>query len=216
MKPGSHIQFAQEYFDYLSERFPVMCASDEFHFMPRASSAVKFFDRLDDIEADAMIQVINDLKAFKRRFEGASRLEEDLEKQIDLKLLGSNAAGVLIAFDRQRIWRHNPLLYLKIAFIGLDHARYKPSSGPTETIDRIIARLNVGGPAKHVVWLTDGLSGEYETVLIAGKVQGAVRRAVNGDPSNYRYDEEIRCSIIMDVNAFMEVIAAPSLSRSVV
>src|SRR4249920_2358660 len=36
-------------------------------------------------------------------------------------------------------------------------------------IVRIIARLNVGGPAKHVVWLTSGLS-EYETLLVAGTV----------------------------------------------
>jgi glycosyltransferase involved in cell wall biosynthesis len=36
---------------------------------------------------------------------------------------------------------------------------------------RIIARLNVGGPAKHVVWLTSGL-GEagFETLLVAGSV----------------------------------------------
>ena len=35
---------------------------------------------------------------------------------------------------------------------------------------RIIARLNVGGPAKHVVWLTDGLRDAFDTVLIAGSV----------------------------------------------
>jgi len=36
---------------------------------------------------------------------------------------------------------------------------------------RIIARLNVGGPARHVVWLTDAMrEGEFETTLIAGKV----------------------------------------------
>ncbi|HEY6806497.1 MAG TPA: glycosyltransferase [Pyrinomonadaceae bacterium] len=34
---------------------------------------------------------------------------------------------------------------------------------------RIIARLNVGGPAKHVVWLTAGLD-EYQTLLVAGTV----------------------------------------------
>jgi hypothetical protein len=38
-------------------------------------------------------------------------------------------------------------------------------------IVRIIARLNVGGPARHVVWLTKELSGgEFESVLIAGTV----------------------------------------------
>lgn len=35
---------------------------------------------------------------------------------------------------------------------------------------RIIARLNVGGPAKHVVWLTSGLNPDYETLLVAGTV----------------------------------------------
>ncbi|MCU1266134.1 MAG: hypothetical protein JWM21_2452 [Acidobacteria bacterium] len=38
-------------------------------------------------------------------------------------------------------------------------------------IVRIIARLNVGGPAKHVVWLTAGLrNSDCETVLVAGVV----------------------------------------------
>src|SRR5205807_8122386 len=36
---------------------------------------------------------------------------------------------------------------------------------------RIIARLNVGGPARHVVWLTDGLSrAGYQTLLVTGRV----------------------------------------------
>jgi glycosyltransferase involved in cell wall biosynthesis len=36
---------------------------------------------------------------------------------------------------------------------------------------RIIARLNVGGPAKHVVWLTSGLQDAgFETVLVTGTV----------------------------------------------
>ncbi|HEY0376081.1 MAG TPA: glycosyltransferase [Pyrinomonadaceae bacterium] len=36
---------------------------------------------------------------------------------------------------------------------------------------RIIARLNVGGPARHVVWLTAGLrEAGFETVLVAGVV----------------------------------------------
>ena len=39
------------------------------------------------------------------------------------------------------------------------------------TIVRIIARLNVGGPAKHVVWLTAGLQdANYRSLLVAGSV----------------------------------------------
>ena len=38
-------------------------------------------------------------------------------------------------------------------------------------IVRIIARLNVGGPARHVVWLTKALqTSEYQSVLFAGTV----------------------------------------------
>jgi glycosyltransferase involved in cell wall biosynthesis len=38
-------------------------------------------------------------------------------------------------------------------------------------IVRIIARLNVGGPAKHVAWLTAGLrEPEYQSLLVAGTV----------------------------------------------
>jgi glycosyltransferase involved in cell wall biosynthesis len=38
-------------------------------------------------------------------------------------------------------------------------------------IVRVIARLNVGGPAKHVVWLTEGLTApQFDSLLIAGTV----------------------------------------------
>ncbi len=38
-------------------------------------------------------------------------------------------------------------------------------------IVRVIARLNVGGPARHVVWLTAGLQGpDWDSVLVAGTV----------------------------------------------
>ena len=41
---------------------------------------------------------------------------------------------------------------------------------PTRVI-RIIARLNVGGPAKHVVWLTSGLQeAGFDSLLVAGRV----------------------------------------------
>jgi glycosyltransferase involved in cell wall biosynthesis len=45
------------------------------------------------------------------------------------------------------------------------------SSSTPLRILRIIDRLNVGGPAKHVVWLTAGLDRrEFETLLVAGRV----------------------------------------------
>ncbi len=135
-------QAAQRYFDYLAERFPVMCASDEFHFMPRAGAAVKYYDRLDDLDAKTIAHLIDDVKGFKKQFMDAASFEKDRERRIDFELLGANAAGILIAFDTQRIWRHNPLLYLKIAFIGLDHARNKPCTDTAERTERLLLRLD--------------------------------------------------------------------------
>ena len=43
--------------------------------------------------------------------------------------------------------------------------------GQHTKVVRIIARLNVGGPAKHVVWLTSGLEeAGYRSLLVAGTV----------------------------------------------
>jgi glycosyltransferase involved in cell wall biosynthesis len=45
------------------------------------------------------------------------------------------------------------------------------AKGQHTKIVRIIARLNVGGPAKHVVWLTTGLEeAGYRSLLVAGTV----------------------------------------------
>jgi len=38
-------------------------------------------------------------------------------------------------------------------------------------IARVIARLNVGGPARHVAWLTAALNDEqFESILVTGRV----------------------------------------------
>lgn len=62
----THIDIAAEYFSYLARRFPVMCASDEFHFLPRAEEAAQYFDKLDDLDEDAILQ---DLKGSREIFQ---------------------------------------------------------------------------------------------------------------------------------------------------
>jgi hypothetical protein len=54
--PSSHIELAEEYFDYLAGHFPVMCASDEFHFFPRAQNAANYYHKLDNLDADALTE----------------------------------------------------------------------------------------------------------------------------------------------------------------
>ncbi len=140
---ASLTDLAQDYFGYLAGRFPVMCASDEFHFLPRAKVAGRYFDRLDDLGADAVEECIQTLKDFQRQLNTRAVSEEDdLEGFLDAELLKCNVAGVLIELETSRSYRHNPLLYLKIACIGLDHALTKPASSPQEITERTAARLD--------------------------------------------------------------------------
>jgi len=142
MTQDSHIELAQAYFDDLARRFPVMCASDEFHFLPRAQAAAKHYDSLDNLDANVIGESIEHLKSIQKT---CARLEQphlELETRIDLQMLQANIAGFLVEFDHKRSWQLNPLLYLKIAFIGLDHGLNKPAAGDKERADRVSARLS--------------------------------------------------------------------------
>ncbi len=137
-----HIQLALRYFDDLAGRFPVMCASDEFHFLPRSQAAAGYYDRLDDLEGRAIEECVGQLRSFKQELNLLTAGEKNLETLIDLDLLTANVAGILIELEQNKSWRHNPLLYLKIVFIGIDHALNKPVADSRERIHRTLRRIS--------------------------------------------------------------------------
>ena len=137
-----HTELAFRYFDYLAKCFPVMCASDEFDFLPRAQRASQYYDQVDNLNADAIDECLFTLSQFQNEFNLLAINQNDLEKLTDLELLKANVAGILIEFEKKQSCRHNPLLYLKVAFIGLDHALTKPASELEERTERALARLS--------------------------------------------------------------------------
>jgi len=138
----SDVYAGSAYFTYLARCFPVMCASDEFHFLPRATQSAEFYDLLDDLNAHTVSDILTRLKEFQVTFAQQASETRDLEKRIDFILLQSNAAGVIIEFEQNQSWRQNPLLYLKIACIGLDHALNKPAESTLAKVERTRARLS--------------------------------------------------------------------------
>ena len=134
-------KLTESYFAYLAKSFPVMCASDEFHFLPRAAAASRYYDRMEDMDGASIEEHISALRDFRKKFALVANEEDDLEKSIDLELLTSSIAGILIELDENRTWLYNPLLYLKIACIGIDHALTKPADSRRETVERTLARL---------------------------------------------------------------------------
>jgi len=136
----SHL--ADCYFEFIARQFPVMSASDEFHFLPRAEKAAEYYHRLDRVDAESITHIIQELKQFKHQFATLDTANLSAEKKTDIDLIISNISGTLIELDKKKSLAHNPLLYLKIGFIGIDHALHKPSTSLRETSDRVVGRLN--------------------------------------------------------------------------
>lgn len=140
-------EIAERYFDIVARYFPVMCSSDEFHFIPRAEKATLYSDRLDNLDADAINECISHLKEFRIDLDLLSGKTEispvpaDIEASIDIELLKSSVSGILIELEEKQTWRKNPLLYLKVAFIGLDHALLKPFATGEEIRERVLGRM---------------------------------------------------------------------------
>jgi hypothetical protein len=139
---GPPTALAADYFAFVATCFPVMCASDEFDFLPRARAAGRHYDKLDDLSPNRIGECLSSLRERQKACDLLACREKDLETRIDLELLKANMAGVLIELGMKEAWRHNPLLYLKIAFIGLDHALTKPAGEAKEREERVMSRLH--------------------------------------------------------------------------
>ncbi len=133
---------ASDYFRQLSRRFPVMCAGDEFHAFPRALAANEFLDRMEQLSPEEIEESIAVLKEFQRQFDAPLYPEEGFEESLDRQLLSAGIAGILLELESSESWRHDPSLYLKIAFVGLDHALTKPCDDSSQVAWRTLARLD--------------------------------------------------------------------------
>ena len=141
-QPVSQVsKIASEYFSLLARAFPVMCASDEFHFLPRVQEAAGFLELMDDLSQEAIASVVDSVRALQAQLQKQPRVQ-DLEEEIDRQLLLHNMAGLLIELEEVKSWRHNPLLYLKVGCIGVDHALNKPFQDAEERFGRTAERLS--------------------------------------------------------------------------
>jgi glycosyltransferase involved in cell wall biosynthesis len=77
-----------------------------------------------------------------------------------------------------------------------DSALSTQSSSSVLRIVRVIDRLNIGGPAKHVVWLSSGLeTAEFESTLITGTVPPG-----EGDMSYFASDNGVEPIVVKQMS----------------
>jgi len=78
---------------------------------------------------------------------------------------------------------------------GIGAGKSTPAGSRIRVV-RVIDRLNIGGPAKHVVWLTGGLSeDDFETTLITGIVPRG-----EGDMSYFAREREVEPIVISEMS----------------
>ncbi len=152
---NQHLIAATEYFDYVADMFPVMCASDEFVSFPRAEKASMLYNKMESLDQDEIQEAVTSIKGFLGRFESmlpvniASNEKEaehtvrlsNLDRTTDLEVLISSAKTLLIELEQEKSFERDPLLCLKVGFIGLDHAINKPADSRAERDERIYQRL---------------------------------------------------------------------------
>ncbi|MBW2721160.1 MAG: hypothetical protein JRC67_02895, partial [Deltaproteobacteria bacterium] len=96
------------------------------------------------------------------------RAAQDFEEEIDRQFLLHNMAGVLIELEEVQSWRHNPLIYLKVCCIGVDHAVNKPAADGQERFDRTAERLaGLNGLLRQAGKNLSTIPGPYYRVSLA-------------------------------------------------
>lgn len=116
------------YFKYPARAFPVQCASDDFDAYPRAQAASAHYHDLENFDQDLMAERCQEIRNYKLSFEKSALNSDSVNTQAKYKTLVLSANSVLQDLEEVRSWQRNPLLYLRIAFSGLDQAMYRQAA----------------------------------------------------------------------------------------
>lgn len=183
-KPSAGLRtLSEDYFSFLARSLPVCCLSDEFHFMPRVEMARFHGQETDRLERDFLKGAFARVKAWKAELERFAGQEDPCLSG----LLGQSMDAFLLHWEALGLWRTDPSLYLKVAFIGLDQALSWPLESAEERNALYRARLDA--IPRILSWGTDQLEEVPEPSLeaaleMAGTCRDFLFRVVNAREEN--------------------------------
>ncbi len=138
-KPSARLlALSEEYFSFLARSLPVCCLSDEFHFMPRVELARFHKEETDCLAREFLEGACARVKAWKAELQTFAGEEDPCL----VGLLGQSMDAFLVHWETLGLWRRDPGLYLKVAFIGLDQALSWPFENAAEKSTLYRARLD--------------------------------------------------------------------------
>lgn len=128
------------YFAFLAQAFPVQCASDDFDAYPRAQAAAGHYHDLDDFDPEAMARRADKLRQFKNTFASEAVRAETALERAKYKTLVLCSRAALLDIESVKSWQRNPLLYLRVAFNGLDQAMHR-NAERSRRLSRLASRV---------------------------------------------------------------------------
>lgn len=134
-------KLAEDYFDFMARSYPVISLSDEFYFFPRAEGAVKYLRCLDSLDREKIKQDVSYVRILKQRLEKLNLKDAGLESQIDKQLLKQSMNGFICEFERLKAWQNDPILYLKIAVLGIEQIINKFSAVQADIREELTCRM---------------------------------------------------------------------------
>lgn len=140
LRPSAELlALSEDYFAFLARSLPVCCLSDEFHFMPRVELA-----RFHQTETDCLDKAFLEEELFRKVGAWKAQLGTLAEGEDPalVGLLGQSMDSLLLHWETLALWRRDPGLYLKVAFIGLDQTMSWPFEDEEERLVLYRARLD--------------------------------------------------------------------------
>ncbi len=161
MPSANLLALSEEYFSFLARALPVCCLSDEFHFMPRVESAWLHREETDRLDREFLEEAFARVKGWRVELKKLAGNEDPCLGG----LLAQSMAAFLVHWETLELWRRDPGLYLKVAFIGLDQALSWPLEDAAERSSLYRARLDA--IPRLLAWGTDQLEEVPEPAMEA-------------------------------------------------
>ena len=140
------LTLSEDYFSLLARSLPVCCLSDEFHFMPRVELARFHQAETDCLDRSFLEELFRKVAAWRAQL---GTLAEGEDPGL-VGLLGQSMDCLLLHWETLALWRRDPGLYLKVAFIGLDQAMSWPFEDDEER--RALYRARLDGISRLLAW----------------------------------------------------------------
>jgi len=113
---------AQEMFNFLADKFPVACASDEFYFFPHYVLPDQNWKTWDNFSDESIAETCSYLSSFESELEYCNTNPADRKENYDKLFLSCFTRTLREQLTEYKIWKRQPSFYLTITCLGLEQA----------------------------------------------------------------------------------------------